>query len=218
MFGQILYTQVKWTRATVAVLAVVAFAMPAGLWRAARQGYYTNYTAMEVMSGFSFLGPALGVLAFFCGFMMVAQPWAVDGAARHVYPLSLPVSWKRYVAMRFGAGALLLLIPALTLWLGCLLVLSLVPIPETLQAYPTTLAFRFLLGALVSYAVVFAVQYLSGRKAAHLLLGVLVVATTAVILSEVTGNGDLVLLTMNYLFDWPGPFAVFGAEWMLIDV
>lgn len=218
MFGQILYTQVKWTRASVAVLAVVAFAMPAGLWRAARQGYYTNYTAMEVMSGFSSLGPALGVLAFFCGFMMVAQPWAVDGAARHVYPLSLPIPWKRYVAMRFGAGALLLLVPTITLWLGCLLVLSLVTLPDTLQAYPTTLAFRFLLGTLVSYAGIFAVQYLSGRKAAHLLLGVLVATSAAAFLAEVTGNGRLLPLTMNYLFDWPGPFAVFGAEWMLIDV
>jgi hypothetical protein len=218
MFGQILYTQAKWTRASVAVLAVVAFAMPAGLWRAARQGYLTNYTAMEVMSGFSFLGPALGVLAFFCGFMMVAQPWAVDGAARHVYPLSLPISWKRYVAMRFGAGALLLLVPALTLWLGCLLVLALVPIPDTLQAYPTTLAFRFLLGALVSYAGIFAVQYLSGRKAAHLLLGVIVVTTAAAMIAELSGNGRLLILTVHYLFDWPGPFAVFGAEWMLIDV
>jgi len=218
MFGQILYTQIKWTRASVAVLAVVAFAMPAGLWRAARQGYYTNYTAMEVMSGFAFLGPALGFLAFFCGFMMVAQPWAVDGAARHVYPLSLPISWKRYVAMRFGAGAILLLVPAVAVWLGCLLVLALVPLPETLQAYPTTLSFRFLLGALVSYAVVFAIQYLSGRKAAHLLLGVLVFVTAAAFIAELTGNGRLIVTVFNYLFDWPGPLAVFGAEWMLIDV
>ena len=218
MFGQILYTQVKWTRATLAILSVVAFAMPAGLWRAARQGYYTNYTAMEVMSGFAFLGSALGSLAFLCGFMMVAQPWAVDGAARHVYPLSLPISWKRYVAMRFGAGALLLIIPALTLWLGCLLVLALVPIPETLQAYPTTLAFRFLLGALVSYAVVFAVQYLSGRKAAHLLLAALLLATAVAVVAELTGNERLMVTAFNYLFEWPGPLAVFGAEWMLIDV
>jgi len=218
MFGQILYTQAKWTRASVAVLAIVAFAMPAGLWRAARQGYYTDYTAMEVMSGFATLGPALGILAFFCGFMMVAQPWAVDGAARHVYPLSLPVSWRRYVAMRFGAGALLLLIPAVTLWLGCLLVLALVPLPETLQAYPTTLAFRFLLGTFVSYALVFAVQYLSGRKAAHLLLGVLVFTLAVFLIAGFTGNQQFIIDVVNYLFDWPGPFAVFGAEWMLIDV
>ena len=218
MFGQILYTQVKWTRSVLAVLSIVAFALPAGLWRLTHDGYAGDMTAMEIMRAFEALGPALVLLAFFSGFMAVAQPWAVDAAARHVYPLSLPVAWWRYVGMRFGAGALLTLIPTVALWLGCLLVLSLVTIPATLNVYPGTLALRFLLGTLLSYAAIFAVQFISGRKAAHLLLAVLLTVAGIALAAEFTGNHALLVRTLNLLFHAPGPLAVFGDSWMLIDV
>jgi hypothetical protein len=218
MFSQILYTQLKWSRASLAIMSVLAFAMPAGLWRVANDTYFRNFSAMEVMSGFAALGFALALLAFFTGFVLVAQAWQVDAAARHVYPLSLPIPWSRYVAMRFGAGALLLVVPAVALWLGCLFVLSLIQVPETLQAYPATLAARFLLGALVGYAVVFALQYLSGKRAAVLLLGGLVAFSIVAIAAESTGNGELMTRFFRWIFDWPGPLAVYGSEWMLIDV
>ena len=218
MFRQILYTQLKWTRGALATLAVVAFILPVGLWRAAHDDFFRSFTAMEIMRGFEALGPALAGVAFFCGFVAVAQPWAVDAAARHVYPLSLPLTWARYVGMRFGAGALLLLVPTIALWLGALLVLSLVELPPSLQGYPGTLALRFLLGALLSYAAVFAVQYLSGRKAAHLLLGILVVVVAVVLLAEFTGNTKVLATLLGYLVQWPGPLAVFAEPWMLIDV
>lgn len=218
MFAQILYTQVKWTRGAIAVLSVVAFAAPAGLWRIAHNSFYGTYSPMAVMRGFEALGPSLALLAFFCGFMAVAQPWAIDAAARHVYPLSLPIAWSRYLSLRFGAGALLLLIPTVTLWLGCLLVLSFVEIPATLHAYPGTLALRFLLGALLSYAGMFAVQYISGRKAAHLLLGVMLVVAVLALAAELTSNTKLLATIVGYLFKWPGPLAVFANNWMLVDV
>lgn len=218
MFGQILYTQVKWTRGALAVLSIVAFAAPAGLWRIARIGSFETVSAMAIMRGFEALGPSLVSLAFFCGFMAVAQPWAVDAAARHVYPLSLPIAWSRYVGLRFGAGALLRIIPTVALWLGCLLALSLVELPDTLNAYPGTLAVRFLLGALLSYAGIFAVQYVSGRKAAHVLLAALLVVVGLALTAELTGNTKIAANVIFYLLKWPGPLAVFGNSWMLVDV
>lgn len=218
MFRQILYTQLKWTRGALATFAVLAFVMPAALWRMTHSDWFRTFNAIEVMRGFETLGPSLGVLAFFCGFMGVAQPWAVDASARHVYPLALPLPWSRYVGMRFGAGALLLLVPTLTLWFGALLVLSLVEIPASLHAYPGTLALRFLLGALLSYALVFAVQYVSGRKAAHLLLGLLLFSVSVVLLAEFTQNQRVVTTLFGYLIHWPGPLAVFAEPWMLVDV
>lgn len=218
MFGQILYTQMKWSRAALALLSVITFAAPAGVWRAASGSYWRSYSAMEVMSGFSALGFMLAMMSFFCGFLIVAQAWQVDAAARHVYPLSLPIPWSKYVAMRFGAGAILLLIPTVALWLGCLLVLALIQLPDTLQAYPITLSARFLLGSLVGYAVVFAIQYLSGKKAAYLFLGGTVAFVLIAAVVQSTGNGDLLRVAFEYLFNWPGPLAVYGSEWMLIDV
>lgn len=218
MFGQILYTQMKWSRASIALMSVVVFALPAGLWRALHGSYYRSVSAMEVLSGFSSLGFVLALVAFLTGFVLVAQAWQVDAAARHVYPLSLPIAWSRYVALRFGAGAVLLVIPAAALWLGCLLVLALIEVPATLNAYPTTLSLRFLLGSLVGYAVVFAVQYLSGKKAAHVLAAVMLVFAVFAVTAEITGNQAMVSRFFAILFDWPGPLAVFGSEWTLIDV
>lgn len=218
MFKQVLYTQMKWTRLALAMMSVVAFAAPAGLWRAMHDSYFRTFTAMEVMGGFSALGFVLAVIAFFSGFIVVAQTWQVDTAARHVYPLSLPISWPHYVALRFGAGAVLLIGPAIAVWLGCLLVLALIQVPPTLNAYPTTLAFRFLLGSLVAYAVVFAVQYLSGKKAAYLLLGALLAFTALTFAAAMTGNEKMITEGLKWLFEFPGPLAVYGSEWMLIDV
>jgi hypothetical protein len=218
MFGQILYTQLKWSRSALAFMSIVAFALPAGLWRALHGSYYRSFSALEVLSGFSALGFMLAMLAFLTGFVLVAQAWQVDATARHVYPLSLPIPWSRYVALRFGAGAVLLVVPAIALWLGCLLVLALIQLPETLNAYPTTLALRFLLGSLVGYAVVFAVQYLSAKKAAHVFAAALLAFAVFAVTAEVTGNQAMVNRFFAILFEWPGPLAVFGSEWMLIDV
>lgn len=218
MFAQILYTQMKFTRTALAMMAVIAFIAPAGMWRAMHGSYYGTFTAMEVMRGFSVLGFCLSVLAFLVGFVAVAQAWQIDAATRHVYPLALPISWSRFVSMRFGAGAVLLLIPAFAVWLGCLLVLALIEVPPTLNAYPTTLALRFLLGSLVVYAVVFAVQYLSGKKAPHVLLAFLVTFALLIFASAMTGYDEMIVKTFRYLFQFPGPLAVFGSEWMLIDV
>jgi len=218
MFGQILYTQVKWSRTAVAILSIVTFATPALFWRMVHEGFFGQNSAMEVMNGFEALGPMLVAFAVFAGLLLVAQPWAVDSAARHVYPLALPLPWRKYVAMRFGAGALLLVIPAITLWLGSLLVLALIEIPATLRGYPGTLALRYLLGSLLAYSAVFALQYLSGRRAAHLLLGILIGLVVVALAAEFSGNTALLYSVVNRLIHWPGPLAVFGDSWMLIDV
>lgn len=218
MFGQVLYTQVKWSRTAVAILSVVTFALPAFFWRMMHNGFFQTFSALEVMSGFEAFGAMLVGLSVFSGLLLVAQPWAVDSAARHVYPLSLPLPWRRYVAMRFGAGAMLLAIPAVALWLGCLLVLAIIEIPATLQGYPGTLALRYLLGSLLAYSAVFALQYLSGRRAAHIVLAILVGAVVVTLAAEFSGNTQLLVSVLNRLIHWPGPLAVYGDSWMLIDV
>ena len=53
-------------------------------------------------------------------------------------------------------------------------------------------------------------QYLSGRKAAHLLLGVLLAGIAVTLLAEFTGNTKLMATLLGYLIEWPGPLAVFG--------
>lgn len=217
MFSMILRTHWASTRLLVAAVALLAFLMPAFAWRIASRGG-SSVNVLQLMDGFSGLGPMLAFLALFGSFVLAVYPWTLDAETKHVYPLALPISWTRYVGMRYVAGALTLLAPALALYLGCRLALSLITLPPMLQAYPGALAVRFLLAALVAYSASFALQYLAGRRAA--VVALIVVLTFAVTLTalELTGAKGVSDAIGLFLFDFPGPFGVFSQSWVLIDV
>lgn len=218
MFTQILWTQLKWTRTLLAVLAVVTFAAPSLAWRLGDAGAGSASAPTAIMVGFSAVGPILMVIACLAGFVLVAHTWNLDGAAKHVYALSLPLPWSRFVAMRFGAGALSLLIPTLALWLGSLVALLMVQMPPTLHSYAGTLALRFLLGALLAYALSFLLQYLAGRRAPVVLLVLLLAVVGVTFVLGMLGYTRLLGTIGHALVEWPGPLAVFARDWKLIDV
>ncbi|MDH5235632.1 MAG: hypothetical protein OEW77_11795 [Gemmatimonadota bacterium] len=219
MFTQILWTQLKWTRIPLAVLAVVTFAAPALAWRLGAAGYQGAASEpMAIMVGFSAIGTVLMVTACLAGFVLVAHVWNLDAAAKHVYALSLPLPWSRFVAMRFGAGALSLLIPTLALWLGSLFALMMVQVPPTLHTYAGTLALRFLLGALLAYALSFLLQYVAGRRASAVLLVLLLSGVVVTFVLSVLGYTRLLDTIGHAIVEWPGPLAVFARDWKLVDV
>ena len=217
MFTQILYTQWKWTRAALGMFIISAFVIPVALWRLLGPETGSN-TAITLMQAFDQTGAFLAVIAVLGGFVLAVLPWTVDAQTKHVYPLSLPVPWERYVVMRFGAGALSLVLPAIALWLGCLVTLAFVEVPMTLRTYPGTVAARFLLAALVAYGITFALQYLAGRRAVLLLLGILLVMLVGGTALELLGLQSVNRSVIRVLFEWPGPLSVFTADWSLIDV
>jgi len=217
MFGMILRTQWAWTRLTVATISVVAFLMPAIVWRVASE-QARGAQANLVVYGFGALGPMLSFVALIGAFLIAAQPWVIDAETQHVYPLSLPITWSRFVAMRFGVGVIFLLLPALGLYLGSLVVLAMIEMPPMLRGYPGALALRFLLASAVAYAGTFALQYLAGRRAAVVALGIMIAIGVAAIATVAIGTPDLVTSFGRFLFVWPGPLAVFSEPWTLIDV
>lgn len=217
MFTQILYTQWKWTRAALGMFIVFAFVLPVALWRLLGPESGST-TAVTLMQAFDQTGAFLSIIALLGGFVLAVMPWTVDAQAKHVYPLSLPVTWQRYVVMRFGAGALSLVLPTIALWLGCLIALAFVDVPATLQTYPGTVAGRFLLAALVAYGITFALQYLAGRRAVLFLLGILLVMLVGGTALELFGFQAVNRSVIRVLFEWPGPLSVFTADWSLIDV
>jgi hypothetical protein len=179
----------------------------------------TNAAAhVAILEAFQFVGPLLGVLALLGAFLIAVAPWQVDGETKHVYALSLPIPWSRYVAMRFAAGALTLLLPAIALYAGGLTALARVTLPAMLKAYPLALALKFLLASWLAYSLTFMLQYLAGRNSTKVLLlsllGLLVAATAL----ELLGLGEVTESVGRFLFNWPGPFAVFTQSWTLIDV
>lgn len=217
MFAMILRTHWLWTRALVAGLALIAFLMPAAAFRISQVGRSLS-GSIGLMEGLNVLGPMLAFLALFGPFILAVYPWTLDAETKHVYPLSLPITWPRYVGMRYLAGALTLLLPALGLYLGGRFAVSMVDLPPLLRAYPGALALRFLLAALIAYSASFALQYLAGKRATVVALLLVVGVTGFFLLLGLLGAGAAADTIGAWLFEWPGPFGVFSQSWVLIDV
>ncbi len=218
MFRMILLTQLRWTRPMLDLMSMCAFLTPAFAWFVGGTRVERSASPVAIIAGFDSAGPLLAAIALLGAFVLAAQSWSIEAQTKHVQALALPLPWWQYVGMRFAAGALTLVLPAIALWLGGMLAVSIVTLPETLRAYPGALAVRFLAASLLAYAMTFSLQYLSGRRSPLtllIILGVIAVGWAAV---QLTGNRALVAAVVRFLFDFPGPFSVFAADWKLIDV
>ena len=158
------------------------------------------------------------------GITMGLIAWAWDHRANHVYALALPIERWRYTLLKFGAGVIVLLLPVLAAYAGALLGRALVDVPDGLHEYPTAFALRFLLAALITFSVTFALAAGTMKTAIRVLTALILFIVFGSILvgfiERVTGVDDLIT-PVQMLHDsatWPGPFHVFGGNWMLIDV
>jgi hypothetical protein len=160
----------------------------------------------------------LGLLALGGGAVIAATPWVVDAEAKHVYPLSLPIAWRKFVSLRFGIGVLLMLVPTVALYLGARFILLRLDLPEVLNAYPGALALRYFVALTIAYSATFAVQYVFGRRAALVVLLSLLAISAFSVVVAVFGLGARFSWVGPWLFEWPGPLAIFTDHWKLLDV
>lgn len=213
MFNAILRTQWKWMRALVLIASVLAFALPLLSLRVARQttdpklfiGYMQSWSPLY----------ALGALVL--GLTLALFSWSHDHRGRHVYALSLPIARWRYVLMRFAAGALYSMIPAVALLVGALLVSRNGAIPAGLHAYPVALALRFLFAALVAYAVFFSISSATAKTTGVVLGTIVAVLLMALVSSAIGAKTDVATPIVQALFIESGILGVFTGRWMLID-
>lgn len=217
MFVQVLRTQWAWTRVPTLLLAVAAFVIPSLMWRltGATFGAMAPY---QLMQAFEMIGPTLACIAIIGAYALAALPWTFDAETRHVYPMSLPIPWKSFVAMRFASGAITLLVPTVGLLLGSLFILAQIDLPPVLHAYPVELSTRFFLALLMLYSASFALQYLAGRRATVIVLLMLLFSVPVVGLISAIGGAPVTAFLARWLFEWPGPFAILTEPWRLIDV
>jgi len=170
--------------------------------------------------------PFYPLLATLAGVTLALSAWNWDHKGGHVYALTLPLSRWRYVLLKMGAGAVLLLIPFLVFWFGCLLATAALEIPEGLRAYPTAVAVRFLLSALVMYAALFAFGAGTLRTAVWIIVGFLVVWVAGGALTDFVlrnffpdlGGFSFMDWFARAALGWPGPFQVLTGSWMIVDV
>ena len=217
MFAQILYTQWKWAKTELFLYVLAAFLIPTIIVRIGFS-YVDTYAIRSVLEVGTYAAVFFVALAMLCAFGLAWRPYILDAGLKHVGPLSLPISWGEFVRLRFLAGAVLLAIPATAVWFGGLLATASVAIPSTLHAYPGGLAIRFYLASLVAYAAAFALQYIAGKHAVRVAVIFLLAIAAIELGSQFFGYSSFLEGAWNLLTNWPGPFSVFAARWMLIDV
>lgn len=217
MFGQVLYTQWKWARTELLAYTLGACAVPMiilkiGVNVMGDPGVTGTLAAVAAAGGFFVF------LAFVCAIGLAVRPYLADQALKHVYALSLPVPWATLLRYRFLAGAILLLAPTLAVFLGAWLAAMTTSMPPTLHAYPVGIAVRFLLSALEIYAATFLLQYVAGKHAVRVVLGIVAALVVAELASRLFGWSDAWIWLWDHLTTWPGPFQTLTARWMMIDV
>lgn len=218
MFKVILLSQWKWTRLPLLGFVLAAFALPLLSARGAGVASQDNWLIEELLSNLQTWGLAYPVLAGFLGLILARATWGPDHQGKHVYALSLPLPRWDYVLMRFAAGAVLLALPVLALWIGALIATFATTLPPSLQAYPTILTLRFALAALVAYAVIFAISA-GTNKTAGIILAVLAAVVIVQLFLDAIGIETLFVQSLlAKLVLWPGPFEIFTGRWMLFDV
>ncbi|MGI9077698.1 MAG: hypothetical protein ACR2G6_10265 [Gemmatimonadaceae bacterium] len=218
MFRAILFTQWKWTRAMMLPLVIVAFAVPLYSVNEFSDAAQSRAEVAPLLSKMQAWGFGYMMAAMFVGLFVAAMVWSYDTKGKHVYALSLPLPRWHYLLLRFAAGALMLLLPALFLWVGALVATSSAHIPVGLHAYPTALALRFLLATFLVYSLVFAMSAVPKKIGIVLVIAMAGVVLLDAALSQAMGRSVIVTNVFEWAVRWPGYFEVFAGRWMLIDV
>jgi hypothetical protein len=218
MFRVILWSQWRWSRLVICLATVLGFALPILSVQGAAAGGKSGLPPDELLRAIQSWGILYPVFAAGLGLLVALAAWAADHRGRHVHALSLPIPRWRYVLLRYGAGLGVLAAPALAVLLGATLATGLATIPPGLQGYPVALAFRFALAVMVAFSIFFAVAGGTPRTAG-IVLGLIAALVVVQLLASVANlQLDLLGSALRFLLDWPGPLAIFGGRWMLIDV
>ena len=229
MMTQVLRTQWLATRWLLLPLILIGIGLPQAMVRVAllesqrfsTQSVLGSAVLLQALQAYSVVFP---YLAGITGALIALATWNWDHRVGHVYALSLPVTRGQYTLLKLWAGAVMMLIAALAVWIGAWLATSMVQIPDGVRAYPFAFGARFLLAGTLLYATFFALASGTIRTTLIIVVGlnVVLIAGSIVIpwletkyLMDLWSPMELIGLALRTV---PGPFRVFGGSWLLIDV
>jgi hypothetical protein len=217
MFRQMLFTQWKWARTELLAYTLGAFLIPTAILKISVSGM-DDYSVGGMLTTVAAAGAFFVFLAFVCAIGLAVRPYLADQALKHVYALSLPVRWSTFLRYRFMAGAVLLIAPAIAVYMGAGLAAMTAAVPPTLHAYPFGLAVRFYLSALEIYAATFLLQYVAGKNAVRVVLALIGILVAIELGSRLFTVTDAWVWMWDHATSWPGPLQTLTARWMMIDV
>lgn len=215
MFTAVLYTQWKWSRVPLLLLALGSFALPV---LSVRSQYDSRAPVVALLSSIQSWGLLYPLLALGIGLVVALAIWMPDRAGRHVYALTLPVSRWQFVLLRYGAGLVLVLVPVALLGLGALVATAATYLPPGVSAYPGGITLRFLLATVVAFSLAFAGVAGTSRamRVVLALIAFVILLELALSLAGITGV-DPVFRVLEWMSSPTGPLDIFAGRWMLLD-
>lgn len=219
MFKQVLFAQWLSSRLALAVLSVLAFALPLISVFYGGDIATTGRAALgEWLVVTDRVGQMLPYFAVLVGALLGVLAWSPDLAGRHIYALSLPVRRPVFVALRFGAGSVLALIPSVALAAGSAIASLAVRLPPGVRAYPLEISVRFTLATLTVYAIIFALASAS-RRSQLVIIGTICAAILLdLALVTLDVSFSVTAATLGAMTTWPGPLSILVGRWALFDV
>lgn len=218
MFASILKTQWTWSRLVVLLGVIFAFLLPIQTVQGVNVYDPNIWDVNRILHSVELWHVFYSAIAAGIGLLVAMTCWAADHRGKHVYALSLPIPRWHYVLAKYGAGAVMLVIPVVALWIGSIVAVSSVTIPESLNAYPHALAFRFGLATFVAYSIFFAISSGTSRTAGYVLACIGGILVVQLLLVAAGLESDFSVRIFMRLVEWPGPLQIFTGRWMLIDV
>jgi hypothetical protein len=220
MFRAVFYTQWKWTRPAILLAVLVAGYIPVEALRTMPYKDAGTYHIPSLVSSIGGASVGYQLLALAVAVVVAIASWQADAHRQHVYALSLPIARWKFVLLRFGAGAALLGIVALAVALFGGVAAALAPLPPMLHAYPIGLAFRFWLGSLIPFGLIFALLASNPKKVRLVVAGLATLVAVDFLLSAfgVTETPVMVRWLVESMYSPHGPLTAFLSKWMLVDV
>jgi hypothetical protein len=226
MLAQMTYLQWKASRWVLLPFVLLCFGLPQLAVRLATEAatHRGVVGASELIYTLQAWMPVFPLLAAIVGFAAALTAWVWDHNANHVYALSLPLRRSQYALLKLAAGGASLLVPVCAIFVGSLIAIFLNDLPDGLRAYPVAFTVRFLLAAVLAYALGFALAAGTIRTTVLIVAGFLLFLIGGTLLADFIENAMQieVLTPLDLLYDafgtWAGPFHVYGGAWTLIDV
>ncbi|HUP88756.1 MAG TPA: hypothetical protein VM100_05385 [Longimicrobiales bacterium] len=226
MLKSFMLMQWKVSRWAVAILLPICFATPILVARFGQRTSAGEFSepALDFLRGTTIWLPFFPVLAAITGLTFALTAWTWDHNTNHVYALSLPIERWRYSLMKMISGAAFMLVPVAALLVGALVAMATVKLPAGLHAYPLSFTVRFMFGALILYAIIFAMASGTVKTTLRIIIGIVLFFVLGSFVTDMLSDmlntpiPSPIGIFFEALMEWPGPFNVFGGSWMLFDV
>lgn len=220
MFRAVFSTQLKWTRPAILLAVLIAGYIPVETLRSNPWKTTGTYHIPTLYLSITSASAEYQLLALAVAVIVAISSWQADSQKQHVYAMSLPIPRGQFVLLRFGAGAALLGIVAAAVGLFGGIATSIAPLPPMMHAYPVGLALRFWLGALIPFALIFALLASNPKRVRLVVIGLVTVVAVDLLLAGFGATERPVVggWLLDRIYANGGPLSAFLNKWMLVDV